>query len=456
MQKELDIQREVTQQFGSNIGYVKSQVNRRIEGLKAAREAGRISQEEYDKKVQSLQYLNIGLSSASAALSASTDSALGLAASAANPVVSYHIGQHFKQNDELNQLDGGKRPGEGSKEHIALHTLNGLLTGAANGSHAVVSGLSAGGAELLAPTLAQSLYGKSPKELTAEEKANIGSLAGVFGAAVGAASGDVAGAVVGSQVAQSAVENNNSAIRTLPNRHLQRQQRIELTADAVDELFALLMGNVGDIKRGWAQLSYETKYEKLIESQQQLERLGYRVPLVAFLDRNGNQRVDLEASKKNISYALSRLSNASQSEKAAFKEAKRSGHILKNDKPLAVRAVTYRDPARNMSRTQAMEYLYQNTKGEYVVLQRHHLGHMYLVDMHGKIIDTKSSQPAHWNVRHYPEKVKVDPNIWASIIESDLISNFPDRSKYGEAINYPKDRNIPDHIPYSTQPKKIK
>ncbi|WP_308905889.1 hypothetical protein, partial [Neisseria weaveri] len=64
MQKELDIQREVTQQFGSNVGYVKSQVNRRIEGLKAAREAGRISQEEYDKKVQSLQYLNIGLSSA--------------------------------------------------------------------------------------------------------------------------------------------------------------------------------------------------------------------------------------------------------------------------------------------------------------------------------------------------------------------------------------------------------
>ncbi|WP_172795925.1 VENN motif pre-toxin domain-containing protein [Neisseria weaveri] len=122
--------------------------------------------------------------------------------------MSYHIGQHFKQNDELNQLDGGKRPGEGSKEHIALHTLNGLLTGAANGSHAVVSGLSAGGAELLVPTLAQSLYGKSPKELTAEEKANIGSLAGVFGAAVGAASGDVAGAVVGSQVAQSAVENN--------------------------------------------------------------------------------------------------------------------------------------------------------------------------------------------------------------------------------------------------------
>ncbi|HFC8543954.1 hypothetical protein [Neisseria weaveri] len=59
--------------------------------------------------------------------------------------MSYHIGQHFKQNDELNKLDGGKRPGEGSKEHIALHTLNGLLTGAANGSHAVVSGLSAGG-----------------------------------------------------------------------------------------------------------------------------------------------------------------------------------------------------------------------------------------------------------------------------------------------------------------------
>ncbi|WP_232014421.1 VENN motif pre-toxin domain-containing protein [Neisseria weaveri] len=430
-------------------------MNRRIEGLKAAREAGRISQEEYDKKVQSLQYLNIGLSSASAALSAPTDSALGLAASAANPVVSYHIGQHFKQNDELNQLDGGKRPGEGSKEHIALHTLSGLLTGAANGSHAVVSGLSAGGAELLAPTLAQSLYGKSPKELTAEEKANIGSLAGVFGAAVGAASGDVAGAVVGSQVAQSAVENNNSAIRTLPNRHLQRQQRIELTADAVDELFALLMGNVGDIKRGWAQLSYETKYEKLIESQQQLERLGYRVPLVAFLDRNGNQRVDLEASKKNISYALSRLSNASQSEKAAFKEAKRSGHILKNDKPVAVRAVTYRDPARQVDES-AFEYLYKNTKGEYVVLQRHNLGHMYLVKGDHNVIDLKSSQPAHWNVRHYPLGTNINPTIWQSSIEKDMIKNNSSLSKYGEAISYPKHRQVPDHIPYLSKPKRTK
>lgn len=193
----------------------------------------------------------------------------------------------------------------------------------------------------------------------------------------------------------------------------------------------------------------------MLETQQQLERLGYRVPLVRILDRNGNSFVDLEASRKNISYAVSRLNNASQSEKAAFNEAKRSGHILKNDKPLAVRTVVYRDSSRDIGEG-AVKYLYQNTKGEYVVLQRHHLGHMYLINEGGNLIDTNSSQPAHWNVRHYPRETKIDPNIWKSQDETDLISTSPSRSQYGEPGSYPKNRNVPDHIPYSTKPKRNK
>ena len=208
VQKELDIQREVTQSFSRNIGEAKTEVNKQIDELKAKKDAGEISEAEYNRKLQNLQYLNVAISSLSGALMAPTDSVLGIAAAAGSPVVAYHIGQRFKQNDELNKLDGGHRPGEGSKEHIALHTLNGILTGAAGGNNAVLSGLSAGGAELLAPALAQTLYNKSSKDLNAEEKATISSLTAVFGAAVGAASGDVSDAVAGSQAAQNAVGNN--------------------------------------------------------------------------------------------------------------------------------------------------------------------------------------------------------------------------------------------------------
>ena len=209
VQKELDIQREVTQSFSRNIGEAKTEVNKQIDELKAKKDAGEISEAEYQRKLQNLQYLNVAISSLSSALMAPTDSALGIAATAGSPVVAYNIGQYFKQNDELNKLDGGHRPGEGSKEHIALHTLNGILTGAAGGNNAILSGLSAGGAELLAPALAQTLYNKSSKDLNAEEKATISSLTAVFGAAVGAASGDVSDAVSGSQAAQNAVGNND-------------------------------------------------------------------------------------------------------------------------------------------------------------------------------------------------------------------------------------------------------
>lgn len=144
---------------------------------------------------------------AAGALASPANNALGIAASAGNPAAAYAIGQHFKRNAELNKLDGGNRPEEGSKEHIALHTLNGILTGAAGGNNALLTGLAAGGAELVAPTLSKTLYGKESKDLAAEEKAAVIALTNVFGAAVGAASG-AGDAVASSQTAGSAVENN--------------------------------------------------------------------------------------------------------------------------------------------------------------------------------------------------------------------------------------------------------
>ncbi|QEY24856.1 VENN motif pre-toxin domain-containing protein [Neisseria animalis] len=107
------------------------------------------------------------------------------------------------------------RPEEGSKEHIALHILNGVLSGAAADNNALLSGLSAGGAELAAPALAQILYNKDTKELSVEEKSSVSALVGLYGSAVGAASGNTADVVQSGQVAQNAVENNDYLLQAI-------------------------------------------------------------------------------------------------------------------------------------------------------------------------------------------------------------------------------------------------
>ncbi|HFC8543941.1 TPA: VENN motif pre-toxin domain-containing protein, partial [Neisseria weaveri] len=195
----------VTQQFGSNIGYVKSQVNRRIEGLKAAREAGRISQEEYDKKVQNLQYLNIGLSSASAALSAPTDSALGLAASAASPISSYAIGQYFKAfEDENNKLSSEKEAAR-----VLAHSVLGASVAALGGNNEIAGAISSGGAEAVAPIVSNWLYGTDdPEQLTADQKSAVSAIAGLTGAVSGGTVSSSENLVLGYQLAQNAVDHN--------------------------------------------------------------------------------------------------------------------------------------------------------------------------------------------------------------------------------------------------------
>ncbi|WP_286483460.1 VENN motif pre-toxin domain-containing protein [Ignatzschineria indica] len=69
--------------------------------------------------------------------------------------------------------------------------------------------LTAGGAEALAPIIAEFLYGKEAKDLTAEEKNTLSAIIGILGAGAGALTGDSAiDAVIGDSVATNAVENN--------------------------------------------------------------------------------------------------------------------------------------------------------------------------------------------------------------------------------------------------------
>lgn len=123
---------------------------------------------------------------------------LGIATATLSPVASYEIGQYFKGNDT-----------EGGAAQILAHTtLLGAAVAAAGGNNALTAGLSAGAAEAAAPKLAQYLYGKDTKDLTAEEKSTISAITGLVASGVGATTGDVASTVQSGQVGQNAVENN--------------------------------------------------------------------------------------------------------------------------------------------------------------------------------------------------------------------------------------------------------
>ena len=102
VQQELDTQREISQQFSRNLQSAKAEADSRIYRLKVDFKAGKITQDEYDKQITRLQYLKTGLSMLAGRLSAPTDSALGIAAAIVAPAAAYRIGQHYKNNKELN------------------------------------------------------------------------------------------------------------------------------------------------------------------------------------------------------------------------------------------------------------------------------------------------------------------------------------------------------------------
>nr|WP_228704193.1 VENN motif pre-toxin domain-containing protein [Acinetobacter gyllenbergii] len=135
-------------------------------------------------------------------LSAPIASGAGIAASTLSPAASYEIGQYFKGKDA-----------ESSAAHILAHTILGAAVAATGGNNALSAGIAAGGAEAAAPLLAEYLYGKKAKDLTASEKSTISSIVGLAGSAVGATTGDVSSTVQGGQSAQNAVENNKTSVK---------------------------------------------------------------------------------------------------------------------------------------------------------------------------------------------------------------------------------------------------
>ena len=218
VQSELDLQRNVSQQFSQTVGTAQGMLNEKIDALKQQHQAGDITEADYAQKLKQLQYSQVFLNMVAAALSAPTDSAAGIAAATAAPAISYSIGQEFKNNKLKNEKDGGNRPTEGSATHIASHMALGAVVSALGGNDAVSGALAAGGAEALVPLFSKAIYDtKDPEKLTAEDKQNLSNMARLFGAAVGAATSNgaangYADVAQGSLNAGVAWENNGGVM----------------------------------------------------------------------------------------------------------------------------------------------------------------------------------------------------------------------------------------------------
>jgi len=143
-------------------------------------------------------------------LSVPTQSGVGIAAATVSPMISYEIGQKFKELAKDNP--DGKLTEKQQAAHVLAHAVLGAAVAAAGGNDALAGGASAGGAEYLAPKVSTFLYGTAdPEKLTAEQKDTVANIMSLAGAGVGVAVGNTsANAVSGSLNAESAVENNFS------------------------------------------------------------------------------------------------------------------------------------------------------------------------------------------------------------------------------------------------------
>ncbi|WP_180296881.1 VENN motif pre-toxin domain-containing protein, partial [Snodgrassella communis] len=205
VQKELDLQREVSQEFSKNMQATSAFINSKKDKLKEELKQENLSPEQraqYEKELAQWNSGGLILNAIGAGLAAPTNSMGGILAATASPAISHQIGQYFKGKDA-----------EGSTAHLVAHAVLGAAVAAAGGNNALAGGLAAAGAEATAPIVSKWLYGKNAKDLTADEKATVSAIAGLTGAATGVAvGGSMADVAQGNQAGHTAVDNNQLAI----------------------------------------------------------------------------------------------------------------------------------------------------------------------------------------------------------------------------------------------------
>ena len=298
VQKEINLQVAVTKQFSANTQVVIADLDKAIENKKQA-----------GQDTTNLENASRLLKVVSAGLLAPTDSVLGMAAAAASPEVAREIGQYFKENAELNKIDGGNRAEQGSAAHILAHTVLGAAVAAAGGNDALTAGLAAGGAEAVAPVVSNWLYGTSnPEELTTEQKATISSIAGLAGAGVGGISGgSVSDVVAGSQVAQNAIDNN-----LLINKLGEEKLNTNALKLLNEKLKKLGVQSADDYYKRMNQCTTDACRKQVLSEYQKASDLAGRLILSAFNSGQISQsEVDILVS--GYANAMMRGSGASES-----------------------------------------------------------------------------------------------------------------------------------------------
>ncbi len=232
VQKELDVQTRVTQTFDTNRQEVKAEINSIIDEANRALEADPTNKEA-QQTLQDMQRLGVLVDSIAGALYSPADNALGTVANTLSPAIVYEIGQYFKENEELNKLDNGNRPEEGSAAHILAQTLVAAATASLAGNDELTAGLSAGGAEILAPVLAEWMYDKDPKELTSEEKNTISAIISLGSATIGATTGNTTDVVSSSVAGTVAVEDNKLTFVEAKAMIAEKEQEINFLSSRV-------------------------------------------------------------------------------------------------------------------------------------------------------------------------------------------------------------------------------
>ena len=200
VQRELVVQVAVSQDFSQNVQTAKNELNKAIDKLEAQYHKGQVSLDEYINKREQLENTADLLSAIAAGLAAPTDRVSGIVAASVSPSVAQAIGQYVKTHQGMG--------GEGSAAHLLAHGLLAGAVAAAGGNDMLSAAGAAITAEAAAPLLAQYLYGKKAKALTADEKSTLSAITGLLGAGVGASSGSYAGIVQSGQAASNAVEHN--------------------------------------------------------------------------------------------------------------------------------------------------------------------------------------------------------------------------------------------------------
>ena len=213
--EELGAQVEITQAFDQERRKIKTELNAKEQKLRdEAEEAlkngdNRKATEKF-AAADKVQNRSLLFDSVTGAIYAPNVNGIsGYAVKAASPYVARQIGDYYKTNEVLNDIDKGYRRERGGAGHLLAHPVLGAAVSYATGNDVLTGGLSAGAGEATAPILSKFLYDtEDPNELTAEQKDTISAITGVVVGFIGVTTGSTSNAANSAETSVVAVEDN--------------------------------------------------------------------------------------------------------------------------------------------------------------------------------------------------------------------------------------------------------